>query len=155
MKNTFLNEVQSSLQNLIQNEEEYIANLGYDAEADEIESLKSGFKAISKALEANPEDIVCLTDWNDDEPIIVGHDDLADDESYSFNSYRTKMSTCPSEEIWQDEVWLSTPGSNQIDVHECPTKDGGTVKVAEWNGSNWDYPWIYIKRSDLNTRLAI
>jgi hypothetical protein len=144
------------LQNLIENEEEAIQNLGPDAEDDEIESVKSGFRAIVDALGASPEDIVCLIDWNDDyDPIIVGHPDLANDEGWKFNEYYAKMSSCNSKEIWQDEVWSGSPGSNQIDLHECPTKDGGTVKVAEWNGANWDFPYIYIRRSDLNRRLAL
>jgi hypothetical protein len=144
------------LQNLSQNKEEMISNLGPDAEDDEIRSVKLGFRAIVNALGESPEDIVCLNDFTDNyDPIIVGHPDLANDEAWNFNDYYSKTQRGLSKEIWQDEVWLGSPGSNQIYVHECPTVDGGTIKVAEWNGSNWDYPWIYIKRSDLNKRLAL
>jgi hypothetical protein len=155
MKNTFLDEMPSLL-NLQQSEMEHIEILeSSDGEPEEIASVKTGYVDITKALEANPEDIVCLTELNDDEPIIIGHPDLADDESYRFSSFYSKIGNCPNKEIWMDEYWGYSPGGNHIYLYECQSEDGGTIKVAIWSGGEYDFPYVYITRSDLDRRLAL
>jgi len=147
--------VNESLENLKKSQDIIIKTMkSSDAEKGEIQSIESGFTAISKALNAKPEDIVCLIDYQN-EPIIVGHPDLADDEAYTFSSFHKKINKCPSKQIWIDEFWKNSPGSNQIDVYECPAKDGGIVKVAVWSGSNWDYSKPYILASDIKRHLKI
>jgi hypothetical protein len=150
----WLNEGNQSLLNLKQSEEEYIETMeSSDGEPEEIASAKTGFVAIAKALNAKPEDIVCLLNHDEDEPVIIGHPDLADDESYRFSSFYAKIGKCPNKEIWMDEYWGYSPGGNHIYLYECPAEDGGTIKVAVWSGAGWDFPYPYILASDLNRRL--
>ena len=151
----FLNEANGAgqLMTLPQDMKVYVETKeGSDPEPGEIDSLKSGYDAIVKAMGVAPDKIVSLLKWDDDQDghIITGHPDLECEDPYSkFYSKLPKV----GKEIWQDEIWSGTPDSNQIHVYELPAEDGGTVKLAVWTGAGWDEPHPYMLASDLKRRL--
>ena len=140
--------MKSSLNTLAENEIDYIQNHTFAyTEQEEIDSAKSGFVSICQALGGNPENIVSLLNHDGDDPLIVGHPELEDgDDSYNFSKFFTKIGN--GTQIWEDEYWSSSPGSNQIYLHEI-TLGGKPVKIAVWTGAGWDYPLPYILANDL------
>jgi len=142
------------LETLAEKEAEHVKHMmDSDPDHEEIASIKTGYEAIVKALESTPDDVVCLLDWHtNDDPVIVGHPDLADNDSYDFSKFYSKISRNGTE-IWVDKYWESSPGSNQIHLYELPAADGGVVKLAVWTGAGWDYPEPFMLATDLNRRL--
>lgn len=119
--------------------------LGGEYTEKELIQINNGIAAICKQLNGTEDEIVMLNvhDQLDVKQVIASPINLGDYfDSDELDEYQNKKEN--EIQIWKDEVWECSPGSNQIYSFEF---DG--IPMCEWSGSNWDFFYVFVNSKNL------
>ena len=119
--------------------QEYRANNDFEGAEQDIDEMQSGSDAICKFLGCSEEEILDLCSPSVDElfPFDLVPELFKIEDMDTWNMYSVK------EELIEKTLHEVTghPGSNFVRGGKLPN---GTL-FCEWNGANWDGPYIFIK----------
>lgn len=113
----------------------------------ELASIESGFNAIAKHLNADPEDIIAIIVMEKDDFDFEKFPDLfieSSDLAFIYHVFNDDVQKT-EKRIWKDKYWACSPGSNYI---SCIEYKG--FKICYWTGANWDNIDIFMKKEDYN-----